>query len=92
MIEGQFLWAGKTLLDEIGIAPGEVLEVRLRPADPNHVEVDSDIMLAIRAADATSAWAALTPGKQRGLLHIISTAKRAETRLKRIAKMIEELR
>tara|TARA_R110002072_G_scaffold14284_1_gene59538 strand:- start:362 stop:565 length:204 start_codon:yes stop_codon:yes gene_type:complete len=35
----------------------------------------------------TAAWEALTPGKRRGLLHPISSAKRAETRAKRIANL-----
>ena len=91
VIDGVFLWAGKTLLDEIGIAPGETLDVRLRKADDSIVEVDEDVMLALRQAEATDRWNALTPGKRRGLLHPITTAKRAETRANRIAKMIAEL-
>lgn len=35
---------------------------------------------------------ALTPGKQRGLLHGIATAKKPETRARRIAAMAESLR
>jgi len=91
VIDGVFLWAGKTLLDEIGIEPGEVLDVRLRKADDTVVDVDDDILLALRQAAATDRWNALTPGKRRGLLHGIATAKRAETRAKRIAKMIADL-
>lgn len=91
VIEGVFLWAGKTLLDACGIEPGQRIEVRLRPADPGHVEVPEDITLALRQADATGAWARLTPGRQRGLLHGVNTAKRAETRAKRIAKLITEI-
>ena len=91
VFDGVFLWAGKSLLDEIGIAPGDALEVRLRKADPDYVEVDTDVLQAIRAAEATDRWNALTAGKRRGLLHTITTAKRAETRAKRIAKMIAEL-
>ena len=91
VFDGVFLWAGKSLLDEIGIAPGDALEVRLRKADPDIVEVDTDVLQAIRAAEATDNWNALTPGKRRGLLHTITTAKRAETRAKRIAEMIAEL-
>ena len=91
VIEGLFLWAGKSFLDEVGITPGEMLDVRLRKADESIVEIDDDIVLALRQAEATDRWAALTPGKQRGLLHGIKTAKRADTRIKRIAKMIEAL-
>lgn len=91
VIEGQFLWTGKTLLKEIGIEPGERVTVRLRPADPNAVDVPEDVTLAIRAGGMTEAWGALTPGKQRGLLHQINTAKRAETRAKRIASLVADL-
>lgn len=90
VIDGVFLWAGKSLLDEIGIEPGEPLEVRLRKADDS-VETPEDVMLALHQADATSAWEALTPGKKRGLLHQVNTAKRAETRAKRIVKMIADI-
>lgn len=39
----------------------------------------------------TDRWAALTPGKQRGLIHTVVSAKRAETRAKRIAKVLVEI-
>ena len=91
VIEDAFLWTGKSLLDTIGISPGDVVEVRLRPADPNHVEVPEDVATALRAAERTPQWEALTPGKRRGHLHTIETAKRAETRAKRITALIEAL-
>lgn len=91
VFDGVFLWAGKALLDEIGIGPGDTFEVRLQKADETRVDLDDDIALALRRAAATDRWNALTPGKRRGLLHAITTAKRAETRAKRIAKMIAEL-
>lgn len=91
VFEGVFLWAGKSLLDEIGIGPGELIEVRLRKADPDQVDVPDDVILALRQAEATDRWARLTPGKQRGLLHSVTTAKRADTRSKRIAKLIADL-
>ncbi|MEJ6404390.1 YdeI/OmpD-associated family protein [Yoonia sp. 2307UL14-13] len=90
VIDSVFLWAGKSLLDEMGIAPGDPLEVRLRKADDT-VETPEDVMLALRRADATAVWGALTPGKKRGLLHQVNSAKRAETRAKRIAKLIVDI-
>ncbi|MEJ8562767.1 YdeI/OmpD-associated family protein [Yoonia sp. GPGPB17] len=78
-------------MDEIGITPGDIFDVRLRKADPNQVEIPDDVLLALRQAEATVRWNGLTPGKQRGLLHGVTTAKQAETRAKRIAKMIAEL-
>jgi Bacteriocin-protection, YdeI or OmpD-Associated/Domain of unknown function (DUF1905) len=87
-----FLWAGQSLLDRIGIAPGEAVEVRLRPAPNTLVDVPDDITLALRQGDATVEWEALTPGKQRGLLYQISTAKTEATRAKRILSMIAALK
>jgi len=91
VIDGVFLWAGKSLLREIGIEPGEVVDVRLRKADPGEVETPDDVAAALRKADRTGAWEALTSGKKRGLLHTVATAKRAETRAKRIAKLVTDL-
>ena len=90
-VDGPFLWTGKTLLSEIGIAPGELLQVRLRPVDPNVVETPRDIINALRSAGVLTNWEALTPGKRRGHLSQITRAKRVETRIKRITALIAEL-
>jgi Bacteriocin-protection, YdeI or OmpD-Associated len=91
VIEGPFLWAGQSLLDRIGITPGEVVEVRLRPAPDDRVDLPDDVALALRAADVLSVWQNLTPGKRRGLLYKIDTAKTDATRQKRIGLLIAEL-
>ena len=91
VIEGLFLWAGQSLLRDAGIQPGELLDVRLRKVDPDQVETPEDVTAALRAAGKTHAWTALTAGKRRGMLYQVVSAKRAETRTKRIAKLIDEL-
>jgi len=90
-IDQVFLYTGKVFLRESGIAPGDEVEVRLRPAPEQVVEVPEDLVLALRQADMTDRWEALTPGKRRGLIHRVVSAKRAETRMKRIAEVIEGL-
>jgi hypothetical protein len=90
-VEGVFLWAGQSLLDRVGITPGERVEVRLRPAPPDSVDTPDDLDAALRRADRTAEWEALTPGKRRGLIYRIDTAKTAATRDKRIAAVIEGL-
>jgi Bacteriocin-protection, YdeI or OmpD-Associated/Domain of unknown function (DUF1905) len=84
-----FLWAGQSLLDRVGIAPGDLVEVRLRPAPDDRVDVPDDVAFALRGVMA--AWEAMTPGKRRGLLYQVETAKTAPTRAKRIAKLVESL-
>ncbi|MGL5011691.1 MAG: YdeI/OmpD-associated family protein [Paracoccaceae bacterium] len=91
VVDGVFLWAGQSLLDRVGITPGEELEVRLRPAADDRVDVPEDVLAALRAGDATALWEALTPGRQRGLLYQISTAKTQATRAKRIAALMAGL-
>jgi len=91
VVDGLFLWAGQSLLDRIGITPGEWLEVRLRPAPDDRVDVADDIAAALRAAGVSDRWEALTAGKRRGMLYQIDTAKTAPTRAKRIAALIASL-
>lgn len=90
-VDGPFLWTGQSLLDRIGLIPGEPVEVRLRPAPDDAVETPEDVTAALMSHGATGAWQALTPGKRRGMLYQIGTAKTAPTRAKRIAKLIMDL-
>lgn len=91
VIAQTFLWTGRALLDQIDVAPGECFEARLRPVDPDLVEVPADVTAALRASGVSEAWDSLTAGAQRGHLHRITTAKRAETRVSRIQKLIAEI-
>ncbi|MEO1284488.1 MAG: YdeI/OmpD-associated family protein [Pseudomonadota bacterium] len=91
VIDQVFVYTGKRVLAEAGIDPGEPIDVRMRKADPNVVDVPNDVMLAIRQAGVTKAWTELTPGKQRGMLHTIQSAKREETRRSRVEKLVAEL-
>ncbi len=90
-VDGVFLWAGKSLLDRLGAKPGERMEVRLRPAPPDAMDTPEDVEAALGRARKSDAWQRLTPGKKRGALYQINTAKTGATRAKRIATMIEGL-
>lgn len=91
VVEGVFLWTGQSLLDRIGVAPGEVVEVRLRPAPDDVVDMPDDVAGALARAGLTALWEGLTPGKRRGLLYQIATARTAPTREKRIARLVADL-
>lgn len=91
VVEGPFLWAGRALLDRIGLEPGDRVEVRLRPAPDDRVDLPDDLAAALRAAGATVAWEVLTPGRRRGLLYGLDTARTAPTRERRIASLVAGL-
>jgi hypothetical protein len=86
-----FLWAGKSLLEATGLEPGAPFEVRLRPAPDDAVDTPDDVAHALRRAEVKAAWEALTPGKRRGLLYKVATAKTQGTRDKRIAALVAGL-
>jgi Bacteriocin-protection, YdeI or OmpD-Associated/Domain of unknown function (DUF1905) len=91
VVEGVFLWTGASLLDRIGIQPGDPVEIRLRPAPDDRVDLDPDIEAALRTGGVLAAWEALSPGKRRGLLYQIATARTDPTRQKRIARLVADL-
>ena len=88
VIPQTFVYTGKSVLKEVGIEPGEIIDVRLRVADPDEVDEPSDVIIALRDAGVLDHWKQLTPGKKRGHLHQVVSAKRAETRTNRIAKLV----
>lgn len=90
-VDGVFLWAGQSLLDRLAFGPGEVVEVRLRPAPDDRVDTPPDIEAALRAGGVLAAWDALTPGKRRGLIYKVATARTEATRAKRIAALVADL-
>jgi Bacteriocin-protection, YdeI or OmpD-Associated len=85
VVEGVFLWTGQSLLDRIGIEPGEPVEVDAVVRGGAEADLDPDIEAALIAGGA------LTPGKRRGLLYQIATAKTEPTRQKRITRLLEDL-
>jgi len=91
VVEGAFPWTGKAFLKDAGIEVGKPLEVRLKPAPADLVEMPGDLEAALCAHDLTGPWEALTPGKRRGLIHPVQRAKRPETRAKRIAALLADL-
>ena len=86
-----FLWTGKSLLDRIGLAPGDEVEVRLRKAPDDEVHTPEDLAAALRAAGSSHLWEALTPGRRRGMIYQIGMTKTQATRDRRIAKLLVDL-
>ncbi|MEX0312301.1 MAG: YdeI/OmpD-associated family protein [Tateyamaria sp.] len=91
VIDGIYVYTGKTFLRDSGLEVGQPFDARVRPVDPDIVEVPDDVLVALRGAGRSADWAALSAGQQRSRLHLVNTAKRADTRAKRIAKLIADL-
>ena len=92
VIDQVFVYTGKSVLKSLGIEPGEWLDVRVRKTDPDAVKEPKDVIAALRQCEALELWRKLTPGKKRGYLHQINSAKRPATRQVRIEKLILEMR
>jgi hypothetical protein len=82
-----YLMVSPEICKQAAIALGDEVEVRFRVADQNAVEVPDELRVALSDHDATGAWDALTPGKQRGLAYLVASAKIPETRHRRSAEI-----
>jgi hypothetical protein len=93
-IGGLMIIAGRQLLRDAKVAPGDVVPMIIEP-DPEPKVIDlSEEFEAVLALDeeAASRFAALTVGQRRGLAHYLSSAVRPETRLKRAQEVATKLR
>ncbi|GAB3830487.1 YdeI/OmpD-associated family protein [Hymenobacter jeollabukensis] len=89
----RFLLVSKALRRELRLSADAPVTVTLA-ADPNPDQVDMPEELTEGLAEwpeAAAAFARLTPGRQRNLVHYIDAAKRAETRAQRVVKLLHQL-
>lgn len=87
-----YLMVPKRIQKEASIRVGDTAFVQFTIADQDHVHVPQELLHAIESRDdAFRAWESLTPGKKRGYSHRVSSAKRQETKYRRIEEIVEEL-
>jgi hypothetical protein len=89
VIRDAFVWAGAALLRRLEAEPGELVHVRLGPTDPDSVVVPDDVASALAAAGLRSPWDSLSPGKRRGLLYRVDSARTEPTRQRRIRELCD---
>lgn len=88
-----YILLSQAKLEEIGATLGDMVEVRFAIADQDAVEVPPALMRALSEDPAMDAlWQAATPGKRRGLAHMVASAKTEPTQVKRVAKVFAVLR
>ncbi len=89
---GHYLMTPSKMLKKLGKTVGDSVTVAFGIADPNAVPEPPELRAALdELPDLRMVWDGLTPGKRRGLVHGIATAKRPETRIKRVGALIDQL-
>lgn len=87
-----FLMLSKRLQKLCQISLGDSVTVDFEIADQNAVDVPRELLHAIEAdRRAEQLWDSLTTGKRRSLAHYVDSAKRPETREKRVEEVLELL-
>lgn len=86
-----FVYAGTSLQRRLAARVGEVVECRLRPADPDEVPVPDDVATALADAGRTDAFERLRPAQRRQLLATVEFAASEATRSSRIRDLVRGL-
>jgi hypothetical protein len=88
-----WLKVSRKLREAAGVEVGEMVEVEMLPvAEEPEARVPADLRRALAAApEARAAWVGLTPIARRDWIHWMTSAKRLETRARRVASACEML-
>ena len=80
----------KKMMKKCGLKMGGDVLVLFRIADQNAVDVPNELKRALAAnSNAKQAWDELTVGKKRGYAYRVASAKRMETREKRVDEVMD---
>lgn len=83
-----YLMLPKSGLRQAGLAVGHSTEVAFRLLPQDQVDLPAELAHLLEQDPAfATAWKAFTPGQQRGLAHRLASAKKAETRVARLAEV-----
>ncbi len=81
----KYLMVPKAILKEADLSVGDHVTVEFKVGDQDHVDLPEEIItMLLEDREFSDAWSALTPGKQRGLCYFVASAKRENTRNKRL--------
>ena len=88
-----YLMVAKAMQRTIAKGLGDSVRVEFEIADPDAITVPSEMQFALDADDtAKAAWDACTAGKRRGWCYRIASARRPETRERRVEEILDLLR
>jgi len=88
-----YLGVNKALQEAAGVKPGQVVEVAVEWDDaPRELHLPADLAQALSASPAAqAAWDRLSFTRRRENVLLVEGAKKPETRLRRIEKILAEL-
>ena len=88
-----YLHLSAEFVAQLGAKVGDPLEVRFNVEPDDTVEMPAELDDALAAdPEADAVWQSLTPGRRRGLAYLVGKAKREETRRRKAAELVAELR
>lgn len=87
---GEWMMVINAAMREAGLLPGAVYTCEVvRDDAPREVEVPEDLLQALQTAGVMAGWEALSYTRRRELAGAVASAKRPETRLKRVGLAVD---
>jgi len=89
----RYMMLNQALLTELDLRSGDEVTVSISPdPTPNHIDLPEELTEGLSSwPEAEVAFERLTPGTKRALAYHIESAKRPETRSKRIVSVLHQL-
>ena len=83
----RYLMVPRAVMDERDLSLGDEVELRFRIADQDAVDVPPALATLLGTDTMRGGWERLTVGRRRALAHHVGSAKRDDTRAKRLAEI-----
>jgi hypothetical protein len=89
---GHYVLVGPAVVKALGLRIGDEVTLRFDLDDQDGVVVPDELLALLETTTKRrKLWAALTPGRQRGLAHLVASAKTSTTRERRASLVVEKL-
>ena len=87
---GRFFVVSLVLRKAIKIKIGDAVDVKFKLVDSNKVDLPEELEAVLaQDDDGAKAWSKVTPGRQRGIIHYITSTKNIDLRIKRSIQMVD---
>jgi hypothetical protein len=87
-----YVMFGRALAKKLGLALGTQVSLAFDLVNDDEVDVPPELKEALRQEpDFRKAWKKLTPGKQRGIAHLVRTVKDPDRRAQRAVDLLRDL-